>query len=740
MTSSPQSEDKPANTAIQAWLKTYPPHQPVVVIPVFNACNDALRCVNSLIASTPADVPILVLDDASTDECVQSSLEPLSRQGGRFAYVRKAANSGFVGTVNLAFGACEPRDVVVVNSDVVVPARWLGRLRDAAYARTTIATATSLTNSGGILSVPHRNLPLPELENGMTVEQADERIRAMSLRLRPPVPTAIGHCTYFKRPALNLVGYFDEAFAPGYDEEVDFCQRANALGFIHVAADDLFVYHKGSQSFGQWNAGPLQRVKDRHEQEIANRYPWYHRWVREAESDPHSPLALALERARAALLGYRIAVDATCVNGVTTGTQVLTLELIRALAETREPGTHLSIIINDIVPMSALHGLDRQVDEVTRQADLRYIAEPRFDLVHRPYQVTSDADLALLRRVARRFVVTHLDNISFVDAAYHATTEGWEGYRHLTRRVFNSADGIMFISRDAALDATHLGLHVPAERSCTAYVGVDHTLHVPDRGDHPAPGVQNLSGRPYILVMGTNFKHKNRPYAVRLFRELAHTYDWPGLLVFAGPSVVCGGSGAEEAAELVRSGALSSRVLVLGAVDENDKGWLLQHAALVLYPTNYEGFGFVPFEAAAVGTPVISSSGTALGEVLTGDLLYLDLADVHAAAEDVWKLLSDPAVAASQVRAIRSRAEAFTWRRTAEATWAFYKSILALPVRFQVASRTTSRLRPAGPQYALEYSAHTWLKRLTKGTRILVHEGGRPLVNEIKQYFQWRFG
>jgi glycosyltransferase involved in cell wall biosynthesis/GT2 family glycosyltransferase len=649
-------------------------------------------------------------------------------------------NSGFVGTVNLAFDACSPHDVVVVNSDVVVPAEWLGRLRTAAYARSTVATATPFTNNGGILSVPYRNLPKPALENGLTTEQEDERIRVMSLKLRPLIPTAIGHCTYFRRAALNIVGYFDEAFAPGYDEEVDFCQRANALGFTHVVADDVFVYHKGSQSFGKLNPDSVQRIRDKHEQIIAKRYPWYHRWVRETETDTQSPLALALERARAALLGYRIAVDATCINGVTTGTQVLTLELIQALAEAREIDCHLAIIINDIVPMSAFYGLDKKVDEVIRLSSLRYITEPLFDLVHRPYQVTSDSDLKVLQKVASRFVVTHLDNISYLNAAYYATTEGWESYRRLTRLVFDSADGIMFISHDAALDAQHLGLTIPETRSCVAYPGVDHTLHMPAGAMAPNSDVQKLGDQPFILVIGTNFKHKNRPYAIRLFRELATTYHWSGTLVFAGPSVVCGGSSAEEATEISQSGTLSSRILLFGAVNEDEKHWLLQHAALVLYPTNYEGFGFVPFEAAAAGAPAISSPGTSLGEVLGQGLLYLDLTNIDLAAESVWKILSDPAVAASQVQAIRTRAEAYTWRKAAVATWGFYRDILALPVRYHGTPRTPSRIWSKNPQFAMETSVHTWVKRLAKGIRILGNEGGQPLVSEIKQYLKWRFG
>ncbi|MGQ9494575.1 MAG: glycosyltransferase, partial [Anaerolineae bacterium] len=90
------------------WLRSFPPASPVIVIPVYNAYEDVLECVESLIKGTPAEVPILVLDDASTDGRIPETLTALSADG-RLFYIRKPTNSGFVGTVNLAFTWSVPR-------------------------------------------------------------------------------------------------------------------------------------------------------------------------------------------------------------------------------------------------------------------------------------------------------------------------------------------------------------------------------------------------------------------------------------------------------------------------------------------------------------------------------------------------------------------------------------------------------------------------------------------------------
>ena len=51
-------------------------------------------------------------------------------------------------------------------------------------------------------------------------------------------------------------------------------------------------------------------------------------------------------------------------------------------------------------------------------------------------------------------------------------------------------------------------------------------------------------------------------------------------------------------------------------VSSAERNWLLKHAELVLYPTSAEGFGLVPHEAAAFGTPTVMVPFGPLGERL----------------------------------------------------------------------------------------------------------------------------
>ncbi len=63
---------------VGARLKRFAPDAPLIVVPVYNAIDDVLECVHNLLETSPADTPLLVLDDASPDGRMAQALEPLT--------------------------------------------------------------------------------------------------------------------------------------------------------------------------------------------------------------------------------------------------------------------------------------------------------------------------------------------------------------------------------------------------------------------------------------------------------------------------------------------------------------------------------------------------------------------------------------------------------------------------------------------------------------------------------------
>jgi glycosyltransferase involved in cell wall biosynthesis/GT2 family glycosyltransferase len=649
----------------------------VVCIPLYGGHRLFVECLHSVLRHTPESALVLVADDASPDDGGLRLLRELDASGelGRdVVYIRQPANRGFVGNVNSAMAMADPADVVVLNSDCMVAEGWLDGLREAVYSDTTLATASALTNNGTILSVPFRNRPAPQLPQEWTLDQAALAVRRASPRLRPRIPTAIGHCMYIRRTALDLVGDLDEAFAPGYGEEVDFSQRCLARGLSHVAADDVLVWHHGGGSFGP----AARRFQEEHDRIVESRYPSYAPSVDAAATDRYGPLARTLGAARRALLGLSVTVDATCLGSTASlqGTQLHALELIHALW--RHGDASLRVVVHRTchdVYKRFLAGLDGVrvlfVDEVTSATDPS-------DVVHRPYQVGYIHELVALRRLGERLVLTQQDLIAYRNPAYFPAFQEWERYSQAVRASLALADAVLFFSRHAAADAVGDGL-VAGDRAHVVAIGTDH--HFPGREAPRAPrGSEALeAGGPFLLCLGADFLHKNRVFALRLLDQLQERHRWPGRLVLVGARVACGSSSSEEAGFLLRHPSVERATVRMGAVTEGEKDWLMARASCLLYPTVYEGFGLVPFEAAAAQVPCAFAPQASLAEVLPAECALIVPWDAAATADRLIGLLDDEGARSRLVAAVAAVGQKYRWDTTAAEAVRVYRDALEGP-------------------------------------------------------------
>ena len=629
----------------------------VVAIPVFGALGLLAACLRSVLLHTPQDVWILVADDASPQD-VRAFVLEVADPARRLAYHCQPHNQGFVANVNRIFDLTAPADVVVLNSDVEVAKDWLGRLRAAAYSDTIVATATPLTNHGTLISVPERNQPRPGLPEGWTLERASAAIATASPRLRPRIPTAIGHCMYIRRPAIELVGGLDTAFAPAYGEEVDFSQRCAIRGLSHVVADDVFVLHHGQGSYGDG----AKSIRKRHEQLIADRYPYYHRAVAEAARATSGPLVDSLAAARRALWGLSVTVDGSCLGTTITGTQIQTLEVIQALAEVED--VRLRVAVPATCGSYARQLLDRTPGVETIVWEEIDSDTPRSDVVHRPCQVGRSYEFRRLFALGERLVITQQDFIAYRNPSYFSSFEEWQEYRRLARLSLAVADRSVFISEHALHEALAEQLVEP-DRAVVIPNGVRHRhAQLVAEAVRPSRAGQLVTGE-YLLCLGTDFMHKNRLFALQVVLEMMGRPRWRGHLVLAGPHARPGSSVPAERAFMQEHPELEAITIDLGPVSEGEKRWLLENAALVLAPTVYEGFGLIPAEAAEAGVPCLYAPQTSLAEVLPRECALIVPWDLEASAEAAMWLIRDQERRRWLVQTIQAACQRYSWDETA---------------------------------------------------------------------------
>jgi glycosyltransferase involved in cell wall biosynthesis len=187
-------------------------------------------------------------------------------------------NLGFTGTANRGLQYDLERDVLLLNSDVVVANDWLARLRSAIYKHGKTGSLSPFSNNATICSFP--NLCKDnELLFGLSTGELDQTFAAIAAGAPAiRVPTTLGSCMYIRRASLNDVGYLDEeTFGRGYGEENDWCQRAEAAGWQHGHLPNCFVYHKGGVSFAEEQDPRIARAMEI----LDERYPNYHASIQE---------------------------------------------------------------------------------------------------------------------------------------------------------------------------------------------------------------------------------------------------------------------------------------------------------------------------------------------------------------------------------------------------------------------------------------------------------------------------
>jgi GT2 family glycosyltransferase/glycosyltransferase involved in cell wall biosynthesis len=634
----------------------------VVCVPVYGGHDLFIGCLRSVLKYTPANARILICDDASPDARSEQLVRELERSAAvehELFYLRRRQNVGFPANVNGAFAAAAPADVIVLNSDCVVSEGWIEGLQAAAYVDSRVATATALTNHGSLASVPDSGRPMPHLPEDWDFDHAAAAIRARSLRVRPRVPTAIGHCMFIRRSALELIGDFDLAFSPGYGEEVDFSQRCLRSGLCHVLADDVLVLHHGGGSFGSHQQ--RDAIQHEHERIIAARYPYYHDGIK-LLGEVGGPVARTLNIARRALSGLSVTIDARILSGPMTGTQLHVLELIAALARTGS--ARVSAVVSDELSSYAVRALT-SLEDVTLLTRSQAKATPRADVMHRPFQIHNGEDLAFLASLGERLVVTNQDLISYHNPSYFKDFESWENYRRVTRGSLAVADRVVFFSSHARDDALAEDLVDPG-RASVVHIGVDHTFAGGQTRSEPRGAEPLASGAEAILCLGTDFRHKNRIFALRVLEQLQRRHGWDGYLLLAGPRVERGSSVPEEAEMLMLHPGVAEATLNFAAVSEAEKAWLFDRSRLALYPTIHEGFGLIPFEAADYGVPCMWAKGTSLGEILPDGAAEIICWNAEESADRAFALLRDEQACQRNLGAIRGAAAPLSWDATAQ--------------------------------------------------------------------------
>jgi glycosyltransferase involved in cell wall biosynthesis len=318
----------------------------------------------------------------------------------------------------------------------------------------------------------------------------------------------------------------------------------------------------------------------------------------------------------------------------------------------------------------------RHIDSIAGEYDVFHIIDHSYaHLVH--------------RLPSARTVVTCHDLDTFRSVLRPEEERRSVPFRMGTRRILTGLQKAAAITCDSAAVRDELlsfGV-VPSDRVSVAPIGVGEAFR-PD-ADAAADGAAerlaaSKEGAVEILHVGSTIARKRIDSLLAICAALVPAVPELHLIRVGGPFT-------PDQQRLLENLGLGNRVSVVGFVNERTLAALYRRAAVVLQPSEREGFGLPLLEAMACGTPVIASDLPVLREVGGQAVEYCRVGDVEAWTRAVKGLIDERAH--SRARRLErqrqgvARARRFSWSRFAAQMAGVYQTIANLNAQVSTVGR-----------------------------------------------------
>lgn len=288
---------------------------------------------------------------------------------------------------------------------------------------------------------------------------------------------------------------------------------------------------------------------------------------------------------------------------------------------------------------------------------------PEVDLYHNPHN-----GFGLVTTTAPCVITVH-DIIPFVLPDFCGEPYG-SNFRRLLPTYLATADGVIAVSHRTKDDLVQV-LQVPP-----AHITVIH--EAPEDFYRPLPLAEtaHLLSRyglhpGYVLYLGGFNARKGVKDLLESYGQLKKSLRARHPLVIVGR--------AEKRHEALRRRVeelrLTDDVIFTGFVPTAALPYFYNGAALFVYPSHYEGFGLPPLEAAACGTPVVTTTAASLPEVMGDGAHYVTAGERDQLAAALYALLTNEDELGEMAAKARRRSGEFSRERSFRETVALYEKL-----------------------------------------------------------------
>jgi glycosyltransferase involved in cell wall biosynthesis len=335
----------------------------------------------------------------------------------------------------------------------------------------------------------------------------------------------------------------------------------------------------------------------------------------------------------------RIVVNTRSLTAVLTGVQRYAAELGALFGEK----------VTQVLPHRPLQGVAGHLWE---QVQLPLLVRGR--LLWSP---ANSGPIVLARQVVTVHDIAVLDHPEWFNARFAA----W--YSWMTPRLVRRAAHVIAVSEFTKRRLVEV-TGVDESRVSVVPNGVDKRFN-PRPPEEVAAVGRNLGipSSSYVLSLATLEPRKNLTGQLQAWSRCVSYLPASVWLVVSGAKGKSHVFGSLEARDV------PPRVHFTGYVRDEDLPALYSGAMAFLYPSFYEGFGLPVVEAMATGTVPIVSNSSALREVAGDAGIVVDPHDLEAIASAIVRVVKESRWRELLGHRSTRQSEAFTWDRTAEATW-----------------------------------------------------------------------
>jgi glycosyltransferase involved in cell wall biosynthesis len=181
--------------------------------------------------------------------------------------------------------------------------------------------------------------------------------------------------------------------------------------------------------------------------------------------------------------------------------------------------------------------------------------------------------------------------------------------------------------------------------------------------------------KPYFLYYGGLESNKNVSTILHAFSKVTKRH--PDLkLVIAGKDFKVGWDNkvkplskpAKQLLQEIISLKLRHKIIITGEVKERHLPTILQNSMGFIHLSTYEGFGFSVLEAAASGTPVITTRRSSYPEILQEVPEYVDIKDIDQIANAIFKITQDEKHRNNLINKGITLSKKYSWKKTLNET------------------------------------------------------------------------